>query len=131
MFFKKYFEKRKEEQEERELQEQETNELSVRHYKGFERGHLMIISKDLEQLKELYTSLKTRGCEVELFEGIGGTKHWKVDLTPAYKTKIDTPENTINDYLKKADRFFVNGRPIPNYDFFTEEEKKILGKHLY
>ena len=112
------------------------NTLMIEHYYDYDRGGLHLISHDKQQLKDLQLSLENRGHKCELLEdydgGIGMTydeyNTTRVNLTPELRKNQISLEERFEQYLKFADRYFVNGRPIPSYDFFTESEKKILTK---
>lgn len=112
------------------------NTLMIEHYYDYDRGGLHLISHDKQQLKDLQLSLENRGHKCELLEdydgGIGMSydeyNTTRVNLTPELRKNQISLEERFEQYLKFADRYFVNGRPIPSYDFFTESEKKILTK---
>lgn len=108
------------------MDQNKESELIIKHYGGYDRGGLILISYDISQLKDLKESLEGRNLQCELLEDyVGGYRCFKFSLTPEYKEEKDI-EECINDFLKFCNIYFVNGRPIPSYDFFNEKEKEIL-----
>jgi len=102
------------------------SELVVHHYCGCERGGLGLISVDITQLKNLKESLEGRGYKCTLFEDFYcGHRSFKFNLIPNYKRDKNLAD-TFNFFLSFVDNYFVNGKPVPNFDFFNEKEKGIL-----
>lgn len=105
--------------------DRQESELHIKHIKGYVRGDLVIISRNLDKLKKLKEKLEERNIETNLLENYcGQQRDFKLDLVVSKK------ENNLKDilesYLEFADKYFVNGRPIKNIDFFTVSEWLIL-----
>lgn len=111
------------------MNEYKESELIIKHYLGYERGGLFLISYDIQQLTDLKDSLESRGYKCDLFENfVGMHREFKIELMSRYK-HMNKLEYDINHFLEvMCDKYFMNGRPIPSYDFFNDKEKEILNK---
>lgn len=104
------------------------SQLYIEHYLNYDRGGLFLLSYDIKQLKYLKNSLENRGIDCILFDNfIGGNTDCKFEIMNETNHK-ETFSNELEKFLKFCDKYFGYGRPIPNYDFFTEDEKLILEK---
>ena len=104
--------------------ERKESELIVKHYYGYDRGGLVIISKNIEGLKLLEKSLNDRNIKTDLLENfVGDNRGCKLDLTFNLESSL---KERVEYYLNFADTYFINKRPIPNIDYFTVNEWLIL-----